>query len=245
MLTLTTLYIVLVVLMASLLQTLTGFGYALLATPLLTLVLGTKEVVMFTLVTSTLVNVIMICRTAGKARFRQLIVAFVASIVGILPGLYVMKVISESVLKGFVGIVLILSSLLMTKSTGIKIHRQGLFKAVLGFISGFLTATTGLGGPPMVLCMIALSEDKELVRASLARLFLLSNIVTLSMSYFTQTFHLDYLNFNVLFACLAIFLGYWIGEKLFVRLDFPTLKKFGLIIILISGLAMLAQLFLH
>lgn len=236
---LTLLYVFTVVMLASLLQALTGFGFALLATPLLTLVLPIREVVMLVLVTSTLVIAVMVCRNWRQGKFSRLYIILTASIVGMVPGIYALRVINDQVLKSIIGVVLIISALATAGSTPGSLRCRGMAKTAAGLLSGFLGITTGLNGPPVVLYMMSETRDKELVRANLACFFLTSNCAAVLLAYSSGLLHPGDIAVNVTVAIPAIVIGYWLGNKIFAIIDFPTLRQIGLTLVLFSGVVML------
>ena len=78
MITLTVIYVFVVVLFASFLQTLTGFGYALAAAPLLALAINPKDVVMLVLFTGLLVKAVMVWHTRRVGSFSNVLLMFLA-----------------------------------------------------------------------------------------------------------------------------------------------------------------------
>jgi len=151
MITLTVIYVFVVVLFASFLQTLTGFGYALAAAPLLALAINPKDVVMLVLFTGLLVKAVMVWHTRRVGSFSNVLLMFFASIMGALPGAFVMAHISSEMLKIGIGIVLVAVTVLMYRNITVTIANHRIAQAVVGVNSGFLASTTSLNGPPVVL----------------------------------------------------------------------------------------------
>jgi uncharacterized membrane protein YfcA len=236
MLTTTALYIFAVVLAAGVLQTITGFGFALVAAPLLTFVLSPKEAVIAVLFIGLLMKALMVYKTWHEGEFSRILLIFAASIVGALPGAYVLSVVSDSALKAFIGLTLVLVTLAMAADRTVAIRRHRLAQTVVGLLSGFLGATTSLNGPPIVLYLMNEGHDKTTMRANLVRYFFLGNAATLAISYLMGTVAAGRLAVTAAAALPAIVLGWWLGDKIFARCDAALFRRISLAVISISGL---------
>jgi uncharacterized membrane protein YfcA len=236
MLTLTALYVFGVIFFAGVLQTITGFGFALVAAPLLTFALSPKEAVIAVLFVGIMMKGFMVYKTWRDGEFARIVPVFAASIVGALPGAYVLRTVSDSTLKVFIGLTLIFVTMAMYANCTVTIRRHGLAKSAVGFLSGFLGATTSLNGPPLVLYMMNEGEDKTTMRANLARYFFLGNAATLVIAYFMGTVTADRLGNIAAVALPAILLSWWLGEKIFARVDAALFRRIALGVISLSGL---------
>jgi uncharacterized membrane protein YfcA len=236
MLTLTMLYVFGVILFAGVLQTITGFGFALVAAPLLTFALPPKEAVIAVLFIGIMMKGFMVYKTRRDGEFARILPVFAASVAGALPGAYVLRTVSDSALKVFIGLTLVAVTLAMYANCKVTIRRHGLAKATVGLLSGFLGATTSLNGPPLVLYMMNEGEDKTTMRANLARYFFLGNAATLAISYFMGTVTADRLGVIAVVALPAIGLSWWLGDKIFARVDAALFRRIALGVIALSGL---------
>lgn len=236
MLTLEAVAIFTIIFFASFLQTITGFGYALAAAPLMALVMNPKDAIMFILFTGIITKLALLYHTWHQGRFTAISLIFATSLAGALPGAYVLKVISNEALKVGIGLTLIIIAIAMARDFRVNISQPRLAKTVVGIISGFLSTTTSLSGPPIVIYYLNEQTDKEIVRANLTRYFILSNASSLVISYFFGTLNLAVLSNNALLALPAIPLGIWLGEKLFCKFNADNFKKLALAVISASAL---------
>lgn len=239
MLTLTAVYVLIVVVFSAFLQTLTGFGYALAAAPLLAFAMNPKDVVMFVLFTGLVTKAILAYRTRHQGKTSSIIPIFLASVAGALPGAFVLKFISDGALKILIGIVLMAATVAMSSNVTVNIKRHGLAKTIVGLISGFLASTTSLNGPPVVMYYMNEKEEKDALRANLARYFLLGNSASLVMSYFFGTLQVNNIAVYALISMPALVIGFWLGDKIFDRMDGSVFRRIGLAVISISGLVTL------
>jgi uncharacterized membrane protein YfcA len=180
------LYIFAVLTLSGFLQTVTGFGFALITAPLLALVLGAKETVMLVVVASPIISILIVSVTKRTGSFKAIRLLATSSVAGAIPGAYALRIVSGEGLKIFMGIVLLLVAIAMwhNRALPLKCHKPA--ETAVGWLSGFLAATTGIPGPPVVLYYLEdtrIEKDKTVFRANLARYFLLINIATITISY--------------------------------------------------------------
>jgi len=231
-----TLYIFAVMAFAAFLQTVTSFGFALAAAPLLLFVMNPKDVVMFILYAGLINKLLLIHRTWGDGNFRSMAVIAAASLPGVIAGSYALKIASDASIKMLIGIVLLGAAAAMMRNASVTIRNQTLAQSVVGVVSGFLGSTTSFSGPPVMMYLLNEREDKDAVRANLTRYFILGNLSTLTAAYLFGTFHPAEMAGNVLLSIPGIWLGFFAGDKLFSRLDASLFRKMAIGVIGISGL---------
>ena len=237
----TEVYIFFVVLLSSFLQTTTGFGYAIITAPLLALVLSAKETVMLVLLTALIICIFLLKATKNQGSFKTIAPLIIASIIGAIPGAYLMTRISNDGLKLFIGILLFVVTLALWKNYTFPVKHNKSMESIVGFIGGFLTTTTGVTGPPVILYYLnaKAEENKVEFRANLARFFLLINIASVIFSYLAGTLNFSELWLYTLVALPALYAGFYIGEKFFYRISVPALRTGSLLMILISSVAII------
>ncbi len=236
MLTMTALYVFAVILVASALQTVSGFGFALAAAPLLALALPPKEAVIAVIAIGIVVKGFMVYKTWSEGSFTRIFIASVASVIGAVPGSYALRAVSDSALKICIGLTLILVTGAMYANYTVAVRRHGLAKAVVGFLSGFLGAVTSFNGPPLVIYMMNAGQDKVTIRADLARYFFLCNVATLTIAYHVGTVYTERVPLYAAVSVPAALLGWWLGQKAFHRVDAALFRRMALAIIGFSGI---------
>jgi uncharacterized membrane protein YfcA len=241
MATLTALYIFGIVFFAGIIQTITGFGFALVAAPLLTFVIAPKEAVVTVLFIGILMKGFLVYKTWHEGAFGRIFFVFAASVVGALPGAYVLRAVSDGTLKALIGLTLLAATAAMATSRPIVIRRHGLAKTLAGLLSGFFGATTSLNGPPLVLYMMNQGVDKTTIRADLARYFFIGNAATLGIAAFMGSVQADRLAVYAALALPATIFSWWIGQRIFERVDGERFRAIALVVIGASGLVTLGS----
>ena len=240
-------YVFAVFILSSFLQTATGFGYAIITAPLLALVLAPKETVMLTMLTGLIIRLLMMRTTKESGSFKAIAPLIAASVLGAIPGAYVMTVISNDALKLFIGVVLLLAATALWKNYRLPINQSRFAESVVGGISGFLATTTSINGPPVILYYLNANanDNKEEFRGNLTRYFLLINIASIFVSFLAGTLIVDSLWRQTLQAVPALWIGFFLGEKFFHRIHAATFKKVSLGMVFASSLAIVGSVFIR
>ncbi|MDR3563327.1 MAG: sulfite exporter TauE/SafE family protein [Negativicutes bacterium] len=240
------LYIFFVFVLSSFLQTVTGFGYAIITVPLLALVLGAKETVMLVIVTGLIIRLFLLRVIKKEGSFKAIMPLITASVIGAIPGAYMMTMISGDGLKIFMGIVLLLATAAMWKDFTVTVKHHKFTETIVGWTSGFLATTTGINGPPVILYYLnaKADENKAVFRANLTRYFLLINIASIIISYVAGTLVMGELWLHTLESIPALYIGFVLGEKFFHRIDAETFRKASLIMVFVSSVAIMTSAFL-
>lgn len=142
--------ICIIIFLSSFLQSITGFGFAIVGTPLLLFFMQPEQVVSLMTIVGLLLNLIVIYKTRGRSDPKVIWPLFTASLFGIILGVYILKVIDPSVLKLSIGTLVLLLGFLMTSNYVFTIKREKLATILVGIVSGFMGGSTSLSGPPVV-----------------------------------------------------------------------------------------------
>ncbi len=222
---------------ASFLGGVTGFGYSLVATPLM-LLLG------FPLPFVVTVNLALACitRMSVAYRFREDLNVRRATglIAGSVPGLWlgvaVLTTVEESTIKVGAGIVVMVAAVLLWRALSAPPPRPVPGAPVLaGFGGGFLGTAASLNGAVPVLL---LARDKAAPRsqvADLALYFVVSNAIGLAILLGQGALETD-----ALFPAFVLWLpgsiaGNWAGTAIGPRLPETHFRKITLAIVFVAG----------
>lgn len=223
-----------IVLFASFVQSITGFGFAVVGAPLLLFFMEPREVVSLMIFGALILNLMVIYKTRGRSDPNVIWPMFIASLIGIIPGVYILKVIDGSILKLVIGSAILLVSFVMAGNYAVKIKHQKLATVIVGILSGFMGGSTSLSGPPVALFLMNQQQDKEAFRANLVRYFCLGNIATLIVMYCMGTMNMVVLE-QGLYIIPGILLGVWFGEKAFEKVSPQMFRWFSLAVVFFCG----------
>jgi len=168
-----------VVLVAGTAQTVTGFGFALVAVPFFILVLEPQEVVVLT-ATVALANAAIVTRGAWEhVPWRTVGVMVAGSLFGMPVGLIVLLFAPDEALRMAVAVMAIVLAAALAAGVSFGQHgRPG--EAAAGAVSGVLTTSTGMNGPPIVLYLADQRLPPHAFRGTLSSYFLMGNVLSLT-----------------------------------------------------------------
>lgn len=165
---------------AAFVQVLSGFGFALLSMPIMTIALPVKEAV----VVSTILGMISTTWQAVRLRAdaeRPLAKRLVLSaFVGMPLGLFILNVVSDTALRLTLGIAVIIATILLVARINLTAASNH-FDYGVGFVSGVLNTSLSTNGPPLVFGLQARHLQAAPFRATISMVFAFSNVVGLSL----------------------------------------------------------------
>jgi uncharacterized protein len=225
-----------VVALAAAAQAVSGFGFALIGTPLVAVLVGPKEAV----VGLTMIGLVLVAQLSlrGRGHVDRPTVGVVtaAAIVGMPLGLVVLVLADDRVLTVVIAIAVIAFSLLLWCGARVPAGRGT--DATAGFTAGILSTSTGTSGPPIVIALSAKQLVPAVFRATISAIFLVQGSAAL------VAFALgDQVTMDALAVALAglpgLVLGSIVGERGFRRLDAPTFRTVVLGMLFVSGVVAL------
>jgi uncharacterized membrane protein YfcA len=157
----------------------TGFGLALISTPILLFVYEPKTVIFLTAVFSVFINTAVVLDSWREAHRRLALALLVPACVGIVAGAEVLRVVDPTYIRLAVGAVVVFSALLLVRDIRLPGADTRWGPVVAGSASGALSTSTGLAGPPIVLLLASCDLPKHQFRGTSAFYFLFMSVVTL------------------------------------------------------------------
>ncbi|MDP2949125.1 MAG: sulfite exporter TauE/SafE family protein [Chloroflexota bacterium] len=161
-------------------QSLTGFGFALVMVPLLSLVWDVKLAVVTSTVLSTAAVLPLLLEVRSHVQPRKVAPLLLGSFLGVPAGILLLDRIDAGPLKLLVAAVLIVASLILYLAPSLTPSGSGGVPSVMvGMLSGVLRASTSMGGPPIVLYVLTREPDVEEFRSTILAVFLPTSLLTL------------------------------------------------------------------
>lgn len=239
----------LIVFFAAVLQAITGFGFAITATPFLLLLYNSRDCIQISIFLSFFIAVVLLPRVRQKidyALFRRLAAG---SLLGVPLGLWVYLFISLDFLKIMISIVILgitsfsLFSQYKNKCKSILSAPQKPSSGrewAAGISSGILTSSIGMPGVPVALYYSAHNTDKEVVRSTTLAFFSVVYTVTILAQAVTKS-----IDANAVFAALLLApvtaAGVFGGHVLFPRIRQELFQVVTNLILIFTAVYMLAK----
>lgn len=171
----------LIAVVAALSQSVSGFGFALIMVPALSLAWDVKHTVVATTILSTLNLVPLVYRMRGSVRLSRLAPMLAGSFAGIPLGIYVFATLASEELQIVVGMVVIAATVAVYLSPDLRPPSpERLAPLASGFVAGILRGATSMGGPPATLYLISTEREPAIFRATMTWFLLPQGIVTVA-----------------------------------------------------------------
>lgn len=165
---------------AAFVQSISGFGLALLSVPLMSLFADVR----LSVVVVSLIGLVTTSAQAWKEKEHAdgplAIRITIAAIIGMPLGLLAFLFLSETYLKIGLGVVVVFVTFLLMRGFTLGSASRAA-DWWLGGASGALSTSVGTNGPPLVFLFQARQMEQQLFRATISRVFIFSNVVTVSI----------------------------------------------------------------
>ena len=226
----------LAVAVASAAQALSGFGFALIATPLVAVLVGPKEAVVGLTIVGPVLTTQLWLRDRGSVDRDATGVITVAALLGMPLGILVLTRADERTLTALIAIAVIAFALLLGR--GLRVPARRSTDVVAGFTAGVLATSTGTSGPPIVIALSAKEMAPTVFRSTISVIFLIQSGVALLAFALAQQFDVDAV-LVALAGLPGVILGAMVGERGFRRLDAQAFRRVVLAMLLLSGVVAL------
>ncbi|OUS77309.1 hypothetical protein B1748_08150 [Paenibacillus sp. MY03] len=223
---------IIIILMASILQTSTGFGFSILATPFLLLLFEPMEAIQINLILSLIISLALITKIKKDIDFGILKRLIAGSVIGLPLGIVTFLFLDINKLKMGISIIILLLTMLLILKFRINQNKgKDLF---VGGLSGSLTASIGMPGPPVLLYFSGTDTSKEKLRGTTLAFYLFIYLMSLFIQIiFAGTSKTVWLSSGL--ALPLVGLGLYLGQLLFNRVNQRFFRIFTYVILLFTG----------
>ncbi|MGK5741912.1 sulfite exporter TauE/SafE family protein [Micromonospora sp. URMC 103] len=228
-----------IVLVGAFAQAVSGFGYALVTVPLLAATIDPRAAVVVSALTSIGLTLTAAVRERAYARWRVAALLNGTALLGLPLGLLVLARAPERVLSALIAVVVLGCVALV--GLGVRMRTGPVGLGAVGVLVGVLTAATGTNGPPLVAAFHSLGYDPRTFRATVAATFAGTGLMGLGGFVLAGQVHADLVRISLV-ALPAVPLGWWLGNRLFHRIDPVVFRRIVLVGLLGSAGTALAGL---
>jgi uncharacterized protein len=141
------------------LQSISGFGYGIVAVPLLSIFLSPASASILLVVSSVSLNLFLVVRLRAHIKFRPIAPVMISVATGVFVGLFFLSAANPGIFARSLGVYLavyVLWSVAKKENPVSPLHRYR-WGLPLGFVSGILSGAFATGGPPLVVYVSSLS----------------------------------------------------------------------------------------
>lgn len=231
------LLLLVIVFIASVIQGVTGFGFSMIVMSLLPLFIPLKDTAVIVAVYSCFSGGFMSYKLRNYIDFKLVLIPFLASIISVWGGVYLLLVTPEKIIKPILGIIIIIMTVFLfvisKREITVKINtKNGIMS---GLISGLMSGAFNIGGPPLVVYYVHAAKDKLTYKASLDFTYFMTSLVVIISHIILGNFKIELLG-NTLIGLLGVLIGSLVGLELLKILKRSELNQWVYVILFLSGL---------
>ena len=239
---LTTLYILLIIFIATLVRSTFGFGESLIAVPLLIFFIPIEIAVPLSVLVSIVVAAVVVAQDKKQIHFYSAKWLIIYAIIGIPIGLYLLIFGNENIIKSILGSFIILYSaysLFSKKRLQLKTDNKA-WLFVCGFLSGVFGGAYGINGPPLVIYGNMRNWSAQHFRATLQAYFLVASTIGM-IGYWYKGLWNTTVSYYFLISLPVILPTIFLGRYLNQRLKNETFLKYVYVGLICIGVLLLKQ----
>ncbi|MEX1217065.1 MAG: sulfite exporter TauE/SafE family protein [Acidimicrobiales bacterium] len=218
---------------SSLVQTVTGFGFSLLAVPIMAMALPIDLAVVISATLSTFTSggqAISERHHGDRPTIKRLVIA---AFVGAPLGLLILDFATSQQLK--IGLAIVIVLFLIVNLRGFRLEKPSTpVDLAAGFVAGVLSTSLSTNGPPLVMALHARHFAPQVFRGTIAAVFV--SVGALSLGLFAATGHFTTdVAWSLLVAGPSLAAGYFLGFQ--IRGHVNPRRFRGLVTILLAATA--------
>jgi uncharacterized protein len=229
-----------IVTFAGLLRGVTGFGGAMMITPLLSVLIGPVAAVVIALILESAAAIVMFPDAIPKARWRILFYLILPAIFTVPLGGYLLLNLDPALARKIIALVVIVCSSALLFGIRYSGEPRPATSLALGSIVGALLGATSVGAPPVILYLLSGPDPAVITRANLSIFVTAISVIGLVMLSAAGAITVK-LAVSAALLAIPFLLATWLGGKMFVRLNDTAARRIALLLMMGAGIIGLAS----
>lgn len=230
----TTLLVLVAVLFSAFLRGLAGFGFALAAVPIISLVLSPVEAVTIAILLQIVVGIRDSFTLYGDVHRSSLLRLSLGSVVGIPLGVLSLTALSPDAARIMIAVAVLVGLVLLLRYKPSASEPNGPLAVVAGLFAGIFTGLAAMPGPPAVAYYLGTSIPPKQTRASLLLFFFLTCMLATPGLFLKGALSGSTLTLTAL-AIPSMALGTWLGTLAFSRLNSTQYRQIAIAVMAIAA----------
>lgn len=213
-----------IVLIGAVTQGLTGFGFALISVPLLSLFLDIKTAIPLGALCGLVINLLLFLKFKKHMDLREIGPLMAGALLGIPMGAVFLREAAPGVIKIILAFVVLLFALYSLSG---KVSTKGInvnWGYFYGFMAGILGGAFNTNGPPVLIYSYLKGWDKNIMKASLVGFFTFTSVIIVS-SHLAAGLITKSILVQFLYLLPVITVGIAFGNWLFSRVSSKIYNK--------------------
>lgn len=239
----TTIIVAVSLLVAAYVKGLTGMGFPLIATPMVTLLLDIRTAVIILVIPNILMDFTLAFRTSSPTNiFRRFNWLLIMTAGGVFLGTKTLVMLPLWILNLSLAIMVLIFvvSNLFHPNYQISPRMEGILSPFAGFVGGFLNGMTNVGAPATAVYLYCLQLPKSEFIKSIATIFIVSKVVQLIAITTWNLFNPWNLSLSA-YVTLFIMAGFYLGLKTHDRVNQKAFNRMLLALISLFGVALIVN----
>jgi len=238
----TTLAIIAILFLGTLIRSIFGFGEALVAVPLLALVMPIEQAAPVAVLVSITIALLILIQDWRKVHFESAGRLIVSTMFGIPVGLWILRTLPESVVKAILAVIIMAFSIHALRNR----HKHRLdddrLAWLFGFNAGVLGGAYGMNGPPLAIYGSLRRWSPEHFRATLQAYFLPASVAGMG-GYWMAGLWTPAVNHFFLASLPGVALAVIAGRAIHTRIDPHRFTSYVYVGLTVIGAVLLLQSF--
>lgn len=224
----------LIILLATVVAGLAGFGLSILSVPPLLLLYDPSTVIALNKILTLGTTWVILVEAWRHISWRWIAKLLPAALAGLFVGSWLLRVLDANVIKVIAGVIVVALAVLLLTWQPHALRERSWMAPVVGLVSGTSSTSVGMAGPPIVLFFTVMGVSKEVFRATTATYFIAGDVVALPALIAQGTVGGDDLRLSLALAPVAL-VGRLIGIRLVPLVSPHAFRRATLALLLITG----------
>lgn len=203
-----------IILIAAIIRGFSGFGFALVAVPLLSMIMPPLSFVPLIFGMQVIAVLPGLKQTLQDVQWNQVVPLVPGGFLGTWGGLLILYRINPEIIGIIIAIAVVFVAVFLLR--GLRLSRQfSKFEiTIIGILAGFLNGAASLPGPPVILAQLVTRNTNTMVRSNLIIFFTILSLLGIASIISSGKLNETHLYLMATSAPFLI-LGTWLGERLF------------------------------
>ena len=163
---------------AAALRGFTGFGFGLAAVPLLSLALPPAQVVPLVVTRQVVIGIAGLRAASTRCDWRAIRLLSPGLVIGVPIGLVILTTLPANPVRLAIGIIIAVSVWLIQRGVRLPPDPSKAVSFSVGLVSGIISGLASMGGPPVIVYLLAVGHTAARMRATAIVYFMLSGCVS-------------------------------------------------------------------
>ena len=227
--------VIVIICIAAVLQSISGFGFSLLAMPLLSIFVDIQDAVVIATLCGIFTNAVHLRKDFQLVERSIARRISLSALIGMPLGVVVLSVFSATHMRAIIGAVIVVLVFLMMRNFILKTENTNV-DIVLGAFSGLLATSVSTNGPPLVFLLQSKQLDPWRLRATLAYVFTISGCASFIVLMIAGQGSIEAFQYAML-SLPAMYLGTVVGRKARLRVTQEAFKRLMYVLLLATAVS--------